>query len=103
MTEKDWKYLRSIEQDLLNRLCERINQKTAQIVSDATLSHHERYGTIYAHIQESDDIVADCFNGWSRSSLWLKLLLLKRHKLLTSEHVARLSPEMQRDLRTTDS
>jgi hypothetical protein len=39
--------------------------------------------------------VADCFNDWRRSNILDKLLMLRRHQLLTDEHVSRLSAQTQ--------
>jgi hypothetical protein len=91
--EKDWKYLRSIEAELLADLCRRINQSAAEILRSEFGSEHEKYLKLYKHIEASDRIVADCFNDWRRSNLRLKLPLLRRHKLLTAEHISNLSDE----------
>jgi hypothetical protein len=41
--EKDWKYLRSIQADLLSSLCERINLRATEILQSAKLSDLEKY------------------------------------------------------------
>jgi len=91
LPEKDWKYLRSIEPELLSELCRKINQRAADIVRSETESEHEKYLALYKHIKASDKIVADCFNDWRRSNLWFIVPLLLRHGLLKDEHVANLS------------
>jgi hypothetical protein len=97
LPEKDWKYLRSIEQELLSALCRKINQRAADLLSSEFESEHKKYLALYKHIEASDKIVADCFNDWRRSNLWLKLPLLCQHDLLEEEHIAKLS-EAARDL-----
>jgi len=89
--EKDWKYLRSIEAELLSELCRKINHGSAEILLSESGSEHEKYLKLYRHIKASDVIVADCFNDWRRSNLWFKLPLLRRHNLLTDEHMSNLS------------
>ena len=96
--EKDWKYLRSIEAELLSELCRRINQGAVEIVRSKSGSEHEKYLKLYRHIEASDRIIADCFNDWRRSNLWLKLPLLRRHKLLTDERISNLSDETRERL-----
>lgn len=91
LPERDWKYLRSIEQELLSGLCKKINQRTAQLLNSEFESEHKKYLALYKHIEASDKIVADCFNDWRRSNLWLKVPLLRRHKILKDEHIANLS------------
>ena len=97
LPEKDWKYLRSIEPELLSELCRKINERAAQLLSSEFESEHKKYLALYKHIEVSDKIVADCFNDWRRSNLWLKLPLLRRHDLLKEEHIAKLS-DAARDL-----
>ena len=97
LPERDWKYLRSIEAELLSELCSKINQRSAQLLNSEFESEHKKYLALYKHIEASDKIVADCFNDWRRSNLWLKLPLLRRHKILKDEHIANLS-DAARDL-----
>ena len=93
LPERDWKYLRSIQKDLLNDLCWRINQKAAGIVSSKTESEHDKYLKLYRHIEASNNIIAECFDDWSRSKLWLRLISMCNHKLLSAEHIMHLSEE----------
>lgn len=91
--EKDWKYLRSIEKELLTELCRRINQEALEMLQASEGSEHERYLRLFRHYQESDRIVADCFDDWRRSNVALKLLLIRRHRLLTVDMIANLTEE----------
>jgi len=93
ISEKDWKYLRSIEAELLSGLCRKINQGAADILRSKAGSEHDKYLKLYKHIEASDRIIADCFNDWSRSNLWFKLPLLRMHNLLTDEQINHLSDE----------
>ena len=83
--------MRSVKSELLATLCRRINEETAAILDDETLAPHDKYLSVYQHIQESDAIVAECFDNWRRSTLMLRLLALAKHDLLTDEQLARLS------------
>ena len=93
LPERDWKYLRSIQKDLLDELCWRVNQKAAAIVSSKTETDHDKYLKLFKHIEASDRIIAECFDDWSRSKLWLRLISLRNHKLLSEEQIANLSEE----------
>lgn len=96
--ERDWKHLRSIEKELLAELCGRINRKALEILQTQEVGEYERYLLLYRHIEKSDKIVADCFNDWRRSTIMLKLLLLRKHKLLSAEITAKLSEETRERL-----
>ena len=93
--EKDWKYRRSIEKELLNTLCDSINQKCEEILENDESSEHKKYLKLHKHIQRSDGIIGDCFNDWLRSTVWLKLRSLYNHNLLTDKHIESLSHETQ--------
>jgi hypothetical protein len=91
LPEKDWKYLRSIEADLLSDLCRKINESAAQLLSSEFESEHKKYLALYQHIKASDKIVADCFNDWRRSNLLYIVPVLRHHNLLKDEHIANMS------------
>ena len=74
-------------EDLLATLCERVNGQAMDILKSEVNSEREKYGRLYRDIKESDDIVADCFDDWRRSTLLMKLVALQRHGLLTSDHM----------------
>jgi hypothetical protein len=94
--ERDWKYLGSIKDELLNEICSRILAKAAKIAAGAEKDQpHQRYLTLYRYIEKSDSIVGDCFNDWRRSTISNKILSLRHHHLLTDEHVKHMSENAQ--------
>lgn len=97
--ERDWKYMKKVQEDLLAILCEQINAQAMDILKSKANSERERYGRLYRHVQDSDDIVADCFDDWRRSTLLMKLVALQRHGLLTSDHMQHFSEETQKRLK----
>jgi hypothetical protein len=93
--ERDWKYLRTIKDELLADLCSRILAKTNEISASEKGSAHERYLALYRYVRDADKTVAECFNDWSRSNISPMIISLRRHRLLTDEHVRQLSPRTQ--------
>ncbi len=93
--ESDWKYLRKREVDMLSTLCGRINEQSKDILNNQSVSEHEKYLKLYDHIKKSDKIIADCFNDWRRSNIWLKIQFLWRHDLLTDEHLDHMSDNVR--------
>lgn len=98
--ERDWQYLRRVQGQLLEAFCARINGEASRIMADRSLNQHEKFLRLYAHVVGQNVVVADCFDDWRRSNAFLKLLLLRKHRLLTDEHISKLSAEMQRRLNT---
>ena len=100
--ERDWKYIKKVKAELLSALCKQINGQAMDILKSEANSEHERYGRLYRHVQDSDGIVADCFDDWRRSTLIMKLIALQGHGLLTSDHMQNLSGETQKRLRALE-
>ena len=98
MSERDWKYMKKIKADLLASLCERINKKSIAILQEKAGSEYERYLKHYKNVQDSDRIIAECFNDWRRSTLLMKLATLQRHALISQEQLEQLSEDSQRKL-----
>jgi hypothetical protein len=95
LKERDWKYMRSIHDEMLHKLCENINRRAVEIVTSGSGNSHEQYLSLYRHIQDSDEIIEVCFNDWKRSRLTDRILFLRRYGLLTDRHVKNLTSEGQ--------
>jgi hypothetical protein len=91
--ERDWKYLGGVKGELLEALCRRVNEGARRIASDRSSGEHETFLRLYSYINDQNEVVADCFDDWRRSNILAKLSHLRRHGLLTDEHLARLSAE----------
>ena len=96
--EKDWKYLRSVQADMLSCLCERMNRRAIEIIGSAEESECNKYRKLYKHMFDSDEIIARCFNDWRRSNIRLKLFMLHSQGLLTEENIKHLSDETKKRL-----
>lgn len=101
--ERDWKYLKSIHDEMLFALCGRINQAAVEIVQAKAESEHAKYKRLYKHIQESDDVIAECFNDWRRSTIGQRAFSLYRHRLLTASHLTHLTPESREFLKALEA
>jgi hypothetical protein len=93
--ERDWKYLRTIQAEMLHELCSGILKKAVKISDDEGRTPHEKYALLFRHIKESDDVIADCFDNWRRSRIRVIVLNLRRHKLLTDDRLKGLSEKAQ--------
>lgn len=93
--ERDWKYMRSIHDELLHALCARINRKAVDVAAGKGENPHKQYLRLYRYIKEADRAIADCFDDWRRSNISMKILFLRRHELLRDEHVKNFSEGAQ--------
>jgi hypothetical protein len=89
--ERDWKYMKKIKDELLSRLCERINNQAVAVLTESDDSEHQKYLRLYRHIEESNQVIASCSNGWRRSTLFMKILEIKHQGLLTEPQLRELS------------
>lgn len=98
--EKDWKYLASIKQGLLEALSLRINEQARSLLDEEGVTEFEKSRALYRHVRDSDDIVAECFDDWRRSRFFLRCIALRKHGLLTDEHMACLSARTQESIKS---
>ena len=94
--ESDWKCLRKIHDELLEKLSKRINDKVREALADTSLSEYDRRGNVYGLVRDWDKVVAECFNDWSRSNAVMRLLALRHRGLLTDDQLRNLTEETQR-------
>ena len=94
LPESDWGTLSRLKPLALDRLCQRILEKSRGILADAKMGeNHRAYLELYRHIQESDKVVSDCFDNWSRSHALDTLINWRTENLLTEEEFAAFSAE----------
>jgi len=93
--EADWKYLRKIQPEMLSSLCARINRQARALLESQAESEHEKYRKLCQHVKDSGRILADCFDDWRRSNIWLKILVLRKEGLLTDEHLIHMSDKVK--------
>jgi hypothetical protein len=100
ISEMDWKYLRSVQSEMLSSFCKKLNREAMEILQSGEMSEHDKYKTLCQHIQDSDDIIANCFDDWRRSNILLKIMAILRTGFLTEEHMQHLSDETKTLLRS---
>ena len=93
--ERDWKYLRSIQPEMLEELSHRICDEVRDVLAATRLSETEKRRKIYGIVHDRDSIVAECFDDWRRSRAYERCWALRKHGLLKPEHVANFTPESQ--------
>lgn len=89
--EKDWKLLRSMKDEKLTLLCDRVMAKLEEISAHRKGREHQAFLETFEEINRGNEIIADLFDDIRRSNANLKLRLWKRHGLLSDEEVALFS------------
>jgi len=96
--ERDWKYLSSIKGQMLEDLSRRINDEVRRILGNQKISEDEKRRKVYSLVQDRDRVVADCFDDWRRSRIMERCWALRRHRLLTQQHLDHLAPDTQKGI-----
>ena len=94
--EKDWKLLRQLRPQLLNRFCGKVLVEAARIANDSKSASHERYLQLYGYTREQDRILASPFDDHRRSNALIKLAIIHSLDLLTDAEFAKFSEETRR-------
>ena len=94
-SEKDWKILRGVREKALNRLCSRILNELEKMyhLEKSSNAPHSAYINVYRFIQERDKVVADLFNDWRRTTVFIVVSGWLREGLLTRLEFNKLSEE----------
>lgn len=91
--------MRKMHDELLERLADRINRRSREILAAEGGRAIDLYRKLYGHIEASDRVIAECFDDWRRSTLIYRVLSLRRHGLLTDGDLDRLSEEGRETIR----
>lgn len=93
LPEPDWKTLSRLKSVALDRLCQGILRGAQDLLAHAQEGEsHRAYLNLYRYLQDSDKVLARCFD-WRRSQALLILANWRQEGLLTDEEFARFSPE----------
>jgi hypothetical protein len=91
--ESDWKILRQLSPEALERFCKRILREIEQINSDSTKSFHQKYLDIYEVIHRRNKEMALAFDDIRRSNALIHIMAMKSRDLLTEDEFYRFSQE----------
>lgn len=81
--ERDWKILSRLRPLALEQLCRRILEGARNLIAEAQEGEsHRACLAPYDSIHEQNDIVAECFDRWSRSRALGLLTLWRRHGII---------------------
>ena len=97
--EKDWKLMRSMKKELLNKACEQILVKVEKLIKDQDQSAHEKYLKLWKQIKEEDKIIAIMFDDLRRSNAILKLSNWYGYELLSDKQLNQFTENTQKTIR----
>jgi hypothetical protein len=95
ISETDWKIFKQIKERALEKYCLQCLAEFKAIAERTDLSPHERYLLNYRTVKERDIILANIFNGLSRSRAFVQLLHIRHEGWADPDLIAQLSELMQ--------
>lgn len=98
IAETDWKVFKRVREQALDRFCRKVLEECESISRDETKTAHERYGTLYGHLQDRNREMAAAFDDFRCSTAVLCLIQFQRLGILTDEEIREFSPDVQRSL-----
>ena len=93
--EKDWKLLRTMEEEKLAVACDRILRRIEHIIQERNGKEHEAFLKVWGNIQEGNAEIALMFDDIRRSNAILKLMAWRRNGLLNDEELQLFSGPTQ--------
>lgn len=96
ISKSDWKHYQQLHALALERFCQGVLDNAQTIAKNQDLSAHDRYRTLYRMMQSRDKDLAAAFNTDRPSDVWLSLLLMVHHDLLSDGELSVLSEDLRR-------
>jgi len=93
--EKDWKQLRSIQQEKLAFVCGQILDETGRIANEREGGEHQAFLNLWEVINEGNAQIAELFDDVRRSTALQLLIAWRKHGLLDEEEMGLFSEETQ--------
>lgn len=89
--EADWRTLRALHAQALERYCARVLRDVAAVLENGRLTSHARYLNVYELVHERDKRLARILNDLRRSTALDQLALMCRDGLVSADEMARFS------------
>jgi hypothetical protein len=93
LPERDWRLLRSVHGEALDRYCARVLEECATVIRDTKSSSHDRYLKLFRLVKERDDSIAVAFNDLRRSTAIQRLASMLLLGTVTDEELSQFSVE----------
>ncbi len=96
IADSDWKRFRDMQPEVIDRFCRGVLKEAEAILADESRSAQERYGGLYGLMRDRDEVMADMFNGLSRTHAIIMLLHQCRRSLISDAELSEFSEPTRR-------
>lgn len=91
MKESDWKLFKKIKEKALDKYCNEVLTEFSKVINKKNIDAHSRYLELYKMVHNRDKLLAEIFNGHSRSKAWRQLLMIRQEELADEALLQELS------------
>lgn len=93
ISESDWKTLRQVRTEALERFCKQILLEIERIHSGSAKSFHQKYLDVWQVLRQRDKEIAEAFDNPRRSRAVAQLAAMKARGLVNEGEFLRFSQE----------
>ncbi|MCK4708732.1 MAG: hypothetical protein KAU21_08950, partial [Gammaproteobacteria bacterium] len=93
ITESDWKTFKKIKEKALEKFCAAVISDCEVAIAGKDASHYESYLALYRMVEKYDKKLGNIFDGLSRSSAYLQLMVMRSEGLVEDADLLSLSEE----------
>ena len=94
--EKDWKVLRKLKNELLQRFCSEALVRLKPIIINPGADSHKAYLQLWEMLRKEDKELSLLFDDLKRSTAFFKLAAWRSHGLLSDEDFNQFSAETRK-------
>ncbi len=91
--EKDWKTLREMKDELLQKACGQILDKISKFIEESLDDNHQTYLKLWKKLRQENSEIADMFDDMKRSQAIMKIFYLYKYKLIDENTLQQFSDE----------
>ena len=99
VVESDWKHFRRLRETALDRFCSRILAEVAEVLSESTGTHHERFLELHRLLTVRNREMAKAFDAPARSRMTHQLALIQDLGVLNPTDLAGMTSKAQDQVR----
>jgi hypothetical protein len=93
--ESDWKVLKSVQPQALERFCQKVLADIASLNTNPGTNFHQKYLAVYSLIEKRDREMSIIFNDLRRTTAIERIIGLRERNLFSPAEYSQFSPELQ--------
>ena len=98
--EKDWKKLRSMEKDLLDKAVGIALSKIRSLIDERQGGNHKTYSALWDLLRDEDKKIGNMFDDMKRSAAIQKIAFMCKYKIIDEDILREFSRETQERVNT---